>query len=123
MQFLAWVLQMPAPGRSGGKNYFHAGDAYLYKRQNYAADKMYPMEHKTPSPPTIIKKMKTFLEVEGKMGPIPPPSSSQHRPSQPGTNPNVRKDNATEKRKRAVPTKRFRSSTAPSLVRQPCNHP
>ena len=24
------------------------------------------MEHKTPSPPTIIKKMKTFLEVEGK---------------------------------------------------------
>ena len=51
--------------------------------------------------------MKTFLEVEGKMGPIP---ASQFRPPLPDTNPNVRKD--TEKRKRAVP-KRFRPSAAP----------
>ena len=32
--------------------------------------------------PTIIKKMKTFLEVERKMGPIPQPTSSQYRPPQ-----------------------------------------
>ena len=63
--------------------------------------------------PTIIKKMKTFLEVGGKMGPIPQPASSQYRPPQPDTKPMVRKDNAAEKRKRAVPTKRFRPSTAP----------
>ena len=62
---------------------------------------------------TIIKKMRTFLEVEGKMGPIPQPTSSQYRPPQPDTNPNVRKDNTVEKRKRAVPTKRFRPSTSP----------
>ena len=60
--------------------------------------------------PTIIKKMKTFLEVEGKMGLIPQPSS-QYRPPQLDTNPKVRKDNAAEKRKRAAPTKRFRPST------------
>ena len=66
--------------------------------------------------PTIIKKMKTFLEVEGKMGPIPQPTSSQYRPPQPDTNPKVRKDNAAEKRKRAVPTKRFRPSTAPKPI-------
>ena len=53
--------------------------------------------------------MKTFLEVEGKMGPIP---ASQFRHLLPDTNPNIRKDNATEKRKRAVP-KRFRPSAAP----------
>ena len=47
------------------------------------------------------------------MGPIPQPTSSQYRPPQPDTNPNVRKDNAMEKRKRAVPTKRFRPSAAP----------
>ena len=47
------------------------------------------------------------------MGPIPQPPSSQYRPPQPDTNPNVRKDNAMEKRKRAAPTKRFRPSTAP----------
>ena len=44
------------------------------------------------------------------MGPIP--TSDQYRPPQLDTNPNVRKDNAAGKRKRAVPTKRFRPSTA-----------
>ena len=63
--------------------------------------------------PTIIKKMKTFLEVEGKMGPIPQPASNQYMPPQLYTNPKVRKDSAVEKRKRAVPTKRFRTSAAP----------
>ena len=62
--------------------------------------------------PTIIKKMKTFLEVERKMGLIPQPTS-QYKPPQLDTNPKVRKDNAVEKRKRAVPTKRFRPSAAP----------
>ena len=60
--------------------------------------------------PTIIKKMKTFLEVENKMGPIPTPSS-QFRPPLPDTNPNIRKDNVTEKRKRATPKKKFRPAT------------
>ena len=57
--------------------------------------------------------MKTFLEVEGKMGPILQPTSSQYRPPQPDTNPKVRKDNAAEKRKRTAPTKRSRPSAAP----------
>ena len=61
--------------------------------------------------PTIVKKMKTFLEVEGKMGPIPQPASSQYRPPQPDTNPNVRRDNAVEKRKRVAHTERFRANT------------
>ena len=53
--------------------------------------------------------MKTFLEVEGKMGPIP---ASQFRPLLPDTNPNIRKDNTMEKRKKAA-SKRFRPSAAP----------
>ena len=57
--------------------------------------------------------MRIFLEVEGKMGPIPQPASSQYRPPQLDTNSNVSKDKAMEKRKRAVPTKRFRPNTAP----------
>ena len=56
---------------------------------------------------TIIKKMKTFLEVEGKMGPAP---ISQFRLLLPDTNPNIRKNNATEKGKREAP-KRFRPAT------------
>ena len=68
--------------------------------------------------PTIIKKMKTFLEVEGKMGPIPAPIN-QFRPPLPNTNPNIRKDTAVEKRKRATPTK-FRPATPkPTTAHQP----
>ena len=48
--------------------------------------------------------MKTFSEVEGKMGPV---LASQFRPPLPDTNPNIRKDNAAENSKRAAP-KRFR---------------
>ena len=44
--------------------------------------------------PTIIKKMKTFLEVEGRMGLIP---ASQFRPPLPDTNPNVRRTQKREK--------------------------
>ena len=58
---------------------------------------------------TIIKKMKTFLQVEGKVGPIPVPIS-QFRPPLPDTNTNISKNNATEKRKRATP-KKFRPAT------------
>ena len=56
--------------------------------------------------------MKTFLEKEGKMGPIPVPvPGDQFRPPFPETNPNVRKNDVTEKRKRATPKKKFRPAT------------
>ena len=60
--------------------------------------------------------MKTFLEVEGKMGLIP---ASQFSTLLPDTNPNIKKDNAAEKRKKTVP-KRFRPSAAPKpTTKQP----
>ena len=63
--------------------------------------------------------MKTFLEVENKMGPIPTPDS-QFRPPLPDTNPNIKKDNVTEKRKRATPKKKFRPATfKPAAVHLP----
>ena len=71
-----------------------------------------PWSTRLPLHPTIIKKMKTYLEVEGKMGPIPiPVPSNQFRPPLPDTSPNVGKDNVTEKRKRATPKKKFRPAT------------
>ena len=58
---------------------------------------------------TIIKKMKTHLELEGKLGPKLQPYSNQSRPTQPNTNPHVRKEaKATEKRKRLIPTKKYK---------------
>ena len=66
--------------------------------------------------------MRTFLEVEGKIGPIPQPASSQYRPPQQDTNPNIRKDKAMEKKKRTAPTKRFRPNTA-SRLSETAAHP
>ena len=66
--------------------------------------------------PTIIKKMKTFLEVEGKMVPVP---ASQFRPPWPDTKPNIRKDNAIEKRKRATPKKLKPATPMPTTVHLP----
>ena len=60
--------------------------------------------------PTIIKKMRTFLELEGKLGPIPHSPSNQFRPPQLDTNPKVSK--ITEKRKRTAPTKRSKNKIA-----------
>ena len=61
--------------------------------------------------PNIIKKMKTFLDVENKMGPIIPALVSQFRLPLLETNPNIRKDDSPEKRRRASPKKRFRPAT------------
>ena len=56
--------------------------------------------------PTIIKKMRTFLELEGKLGLKPQSPSIQFRPSQTDTNLNVRKGGkVTEKEMRMAPTK------------------
>ena len=66
--------------------------------------------------PNIVKKMKTFLEVENKMGPIIPTQASQFRLPLPETNLNVRKGDAAEKRKRVTPKKRFRPATPRATV-------
>ena len=47
------------------------------------------------------------------MRPIIPVLVSQFRPPLPETNPNIRKGDSTEKRKRATPKKKFRSATNP----------
>ena len=60
--------------------------------------------------PIIIKKMKTFLEVENKMELIlvPAPGNQSRHP----LNPNVRKNDTPKKRKRATPKKKFRPATS-----------
>ena len=65
--------------------------------------------------------MRIFLEVEGKIGPILVPApSNQFRPPLLETNPNVRKNGVTERRKRTTPKKKFRPATPkPTAVHPP----
>ena len=58
--------------------------------------------------PNMVKKMRTVLEVENKMGPIIPALANQYRPLLPEMNPNVRKGNATEKRRTVTLKRKFR---------------
>ena len=60
--------------------------------------------------PTIIKKMRTYLELEGKLGPKPQPQTNPFRPPLPNTNPRQRKGSkATGERKRLSPIKKFKA--------------
>ena len=71
--------------------------------------KCHPWSTRLCPHPTIIKKMKTYLELEGKLGPKSQPQSNQFRPPQPDTNPHLRKESkAMEKRKRLIPTKKYK---------------
>ena len=113
MQFLAWFLQVQTPSRGGGcgsEDYIHAGTHIFRRDRTTQLIKCTPWSTRLHLHPIIIKKMKTFLKVEGKMGPILTPHS-QFRPPLPDTNPNIRKDTVTEKRKRAKPKKKFRPAT------------
>ena len=67
--------------------------------------------------PNMVKKMRTFLEVEKKMGPVIPAQANQYRLLLPETNPNVRKGNATEKR--TVTLKRKFRPVAPKATATP----
>ena len=68
-----------------------------------------PWSTRLCSHPTIIKKMKTYLELEGKLGPKLQSQSDQSRPIQPITNPHMRKETkATEKRKKLIPMKKYK---------------
>ena len=61
--------------------------------------------------PTLIKKMKTYLEQEGKVGPKSKiqPRQDQSRPAQPNTNPLVRREaNQLTKRENSSPQKGIR---------------
>ena len=59
--------------------------------------------------PILIKKMKTYLEWEGKLGSKFQPQPDQSRPTQPNTNPCVRKETkVSEKRRKLIPTKNYK---------------
>ena len=59
--------------------------------------------------PTMIKKMKTYLDLEGKLGPKFQPQSDQLKPAQQSNNPHMRKETkATEKRKKLIPIKKYK---------------
>ena len=67
-----------------------------------------PWTPNLPLHPNMVKKMRTFLEVANKMGPIIPALANQYRLPLPETNPNVRKGNATQKRGTVTLKRKFR---------------
>ena len=65
--------------------------------------------------PSLIKKMRTYLKLEGKLGPKPrqqpQPQQNKNQPRhiQPSTNPLVRRGTKTnDKRRKLIPTRWFK---------------
>ena len=88
---------------------------HLYKRDwTTQVTKCLPWTNNIRPHPTIVKKMKTFLEVENKMGTRIQTSmpNSQIRPPLPITNPNVSRSDNAERRKTVMPKRKFRPVTA-----------
>ena len=84
---------------------------HVFRRdRTFQLNKCTPWSTRLCPHPTIIKKMQTFLKLEGKLGLKPQALRNQFRPAQiPYTNPKIRKNcKAAEKRKRPIPTKRFK---------------
>ena len=79
--------------------------------------------------PTLIKKMRTYLELVGKLGPKFWPQSDKSRPAQPNTNPCVRKETKVTDKRKLILTKRYKvwvvakPKSTPRPATWPCNHP
>ena len=68
MQLLVQVLQVPSTNRnhgSGGKSQNDERHPHIQERLDHPGHILQPLEYKTPS---LIRKMKTYLELEGKLG-------------------------------------------------------
>ena len=105
--------------RCGSESEDHARYSHIQKRQDIPGNQMQSLEYKTPSYPSLIWKMKTYLDLEGRLGsksrPQPQtqlqqtqsqqinPQQNQPQPAQPSTNLRVRKSPGP---KRNVPDKK-----------------
>ena len=61
--------------------------------------------------PSLIKKMRTYLELEGKLGPKPKPQQKQNQPKpvQCSKNPLIRRGTTNnDERRKLIPTKRYK---------------
>ena len=93
---------------------------HIFKRDRTAQMiRCMPWTTKLHSHPIIVKKMRTFLEVENKMGPIISALVSQFRPPLQKLILTLEKVTPQKKRKRATPNKRFRPATLKATVTCP----
>ena len=76
--------------------------------------------------PSLIKKMRTYLELEGKLGPKPrqqpqpQQNQNQQRPVHPSTNPLIRRGTKTnDKRRKLIPTRWYKVQVVAKPVQAP----
>ena len=124
MQFLAWILQVQTPVEVVDMEVKVTSmqGTHLYKQdQTTQVTKCIPWTNNIHPHPNIIKKMKTFLEVENKMGTSIQTSmlNSQFRPPLPETNPNICRTDKVEKRKIITPKRKFRPVTPKVTMTNP----
>ena len=95
---------------------------HLYKRdQTMQVTKCVPWTNNICPHPNIIKKMRTFSEVENKIGMTIQTSmqNSQFRPPLPQTNPNICRSDNVKRRKTITPKRKFRPATPKVTMTNP----
>ena len=114
MQFLAFKCKLPIEVVDMEVKVTSMQGTDMYKRDwTMQVTKCVPRTNNICPHPNIIKKMKTFLEVENKMGTSIQTSmlNSQFRPPLLETNPNICRTDKVEKRKTITPKRKFRPAT------------
>ena len=97
---------------------------HTFRRDRTCQIKWNPWSTRLHPHPTLIKKMKTYLELEGKLGPKPKqqpqPQQNQSRPAQPSTNPLVKRGTKkSDRRRKLIPTKRYKARVVAKPVPTP----
>ena len=112
--FFAQILQMLFTSRNSGVEVKITSmhDIHMFRRDRTCRIiKCNPWSTRLHPHPTLIKKMKTYLELEGMLGPKSKvqPQQNQSRPAQSNTNPLERREaNPTNKKRKLIPTERYK---------------
>ena len=114
----SWILQMSFTCRNNGcqsKNNIDARHPHIQKTECVQIIKCNPWSTRLHPHPSLIKKMRTYLKLEGKVGlkprqqPNPQQNKNQLRPIQPRTNPLVKRGTKTnDKGRNLIPTRWYK---------------
>ena len=95
-----FILTTSGNCRCRGENHIDAGPHTFRRDRTCQLIKCNPWSTRLCPHPTIIKKMKTYLELEGKLGSKPQSQTNQFRPPLANTNPQVRKESKMTEREK-----------------------
>ena len=120
MQFLTWILRCHLPVETVDVEVWIKSmqGTHMFRRDRMCQIiKCNPWSTRLHPHPTLIKKMRTYLELEWKLGPKFQPQPNHSRSTQPNTNPLIRKETkVTDRRRKLIPKTSNTTAQSPTTA-------